>query len=91
MRDPPRAPYTEPLVAADSGFVTRIDNRKLARLAKLCGAPEGPAAGVRLEVRLGDEVRAGQTLLLLHAETPGELNYARDYAQGAGSIVLIEP
>jgi thymidine phosphorylase len=91
LRDPPRSRFTEPLAASGSGFVTRIDNRKLARLAKLCGAPESPAAGVRLEVRLGDEVRAGQPLLLLHAETPGELSYARDYAEGAGSILLIEP
>lgn len=91
LRAPPRAAFVEPLVASGSGYVTRIDNRKLARLARLCGAPESPAAGVRLEVRLGEEVTAGQPLLQLHAQTPGELDYARDYARGAGSILLIEP
>jgi thymidine phosphorylase len=90
LREPPRAAYIEPLVAARGGFVTRIDNRRLARLAKLCGAPESAAAGVHLEVRLGDEVVAGQSLLHLHARTPGELAYALDYAREAGSILLIE-
>jgi thymidine phosphorylase len=91
LRVPPRATFMEPIAATCSGFVTRIDNRKLARLAKLCGAPESPAAGVRLEVRLGQEVTAGQPLLHLHAQSPGELGYAMDYARGAGSILLIEP
>ena len=90
MRDPPRAGFIQPLRAARSGFVTLIDNRRLSRLAKLCGAPGSPAAGVRIEVRLGEEVRAGQPLLHLHAQTPGELAYAVDYARSAGSILLIE-
>lgn len=91
MRVPPRAAFVQPLAAACAGFVTRIDNRKLARLARLCGAPESPAAGLQLEVRLGQEVTAGQPLLHLHAQSPGELGYAMDYAREAGSILLIEP
>lgn len=90
LREPPRAAFVEPLVATRSGFVTRIDNRRLARLAKLCGAPESPAAGIHLEVRLGEEVAVDQPLLHLHAHSPGELAYAMDYARGAGSILLIE-
>jgi thymidine phosphorylase len=90
MRTPPRAAFVEPLLATHAGYITRIDNRKLSRLAKLSGAPESPAAGVRLETRLGDEVRAGQPLLYLHAQSPGELAYAMDYARTVGSILLIE-
>src|SRR5690606_191518 len=83
MREPPRARFIEPLGSTHAGFVTRIDNRKLARLAKLCGAPETQAAGVCMQVRLGEEVVTGQPLLLLHARTPAELVYATDYARGA--------
>jgi thymidine phosphorylase len=90
LREPPRAAFVEPLLATQNGYVTRIDNRKLSRLAKLSGAPDSPAAGVHLETRLGEEVRAGQPLLFLHAQTPGELAYAMDYAHTAGSILLIE-
>lgn len=90
LRTPPRASHVEPLAAARHGRVTRIDNRKLSRLAKLAGAPESPAAGVSLHIRLGDTVVPGQPLLLLHAQSPGELAYALDYAQAAGDIVWIE-
>ncbi len=90
LRQPPRARHVAPLVATHAGMIKRIDNRRLARLAKLCGAPARPAAGLRLEVRPGEAVQAGQPLLHLHAQSPGELAYAMDYARGAGDILLIE-
>ena len=89
LREPPRAEHVQPLVAAQAGHVLEIDNRKLSRLAKLAGAPQRPAAGVQLLTRLGDRVEANQPLLLLHAQTPGELAYALDYARTAGSIIRI--
>nr|WP_255682222.1 thymidine phosphorylase family protein [Luteimonas sp. BDR2-5] len=90
LREPPRAACVEPLLAAHAGRVVHIDNRKLSRIAKLAGAPESPAAGLSLDVRLGDEVARGQTLLSLHAQSPGELAYALAYAHEAGDIVHIE-
>ncbi|MCP6757153.1 thymidine phosphorylase, partial [Klebsiella pneumoniae] len=53
-----------------------MDNRRLARIAKLAGAPRAPAAGLDLHVRLNERVETGQPLFTLHAETPGELAYA---------------
>ena len=63
----------------------------LARLAKLAGAPDAKAAGIHMEVRLGDEIDRGQPLLHIHAETPGELAYALDYAAQAGDMIEVEP
>ncbi len=91
LREPPRAPFQEPLLAGRPGRVAAIDNRKLARLAKLAGAPESQAAGVHLRVRLGDAVERGQPLLYVHAQTPGTLAYALNYARRAGDILLLEP
>ena len=79
LREPPQAPYLYKLQATRSGQVTHIDNRQLAQAAKLAGAPADPAAGVVLYKRLGDRVSAGETLLSLHAESPGELEYAVEY------------
>ena len=90
LREPPQAAHVKPLRAGHAGRVVHIDNRKLSRLAKLAGAPDRPAAGVHLQVRLGDELAAGQPLLFLHAQTPGELGYALDYARDAGDIIRIE-
>jgi thymidine phosphorylase len=90
MRTPPVSRHQRPLLAQASGRVGVIDNRKIAKLAKLAGAPDTKAAGVELHVRLGDEVRAGEPLCTLHADTVGELNYALDYAASAGGIIGVE-
>ena len=79
--EPPIAPYQYNWQSQQAGQVVSIDNRLLSQLAKLAGAPEDPAAGVTLEVKLGDSVRQGQLLLTLHADSPGELQYAVEYLQ----------
>jgi thymidine phosphorylase len=80
MREPPTAPLTRAWTATRSGSLTAINNRKISRLAKLAGAPDDPAAGVVLHARLGAAVSAGAPLLTIHAEAPGQLEYALDYA-----------
>lgn len=80
MRVPPVARQMQPLLAERSGRVDGLDNRKLATLAKLAGAPEAKAAGIEMHVRLGDIVHHGEPLCTVHAETRGELDYALAYA-----------
>jgi thymidine phosphorylase len=89
MREPPVAAHTRPILSPHGGHVAAIDNRKLARLAKLAGAPDAKAAGIALRVRLGDSVLANEPLCILHAETPGELDYALAFAQGNPDIVTV--
>lgn len=90
MRTPQTAPLTRPWTAARSGMVTKINNRKISRLAKLAGAPDDSAAGVVMHVRLGEEVRAGAPLLIVHAEAPGQLEYALQYAAANADMFEIE-
>ena len=75
--------------ALESGAVTAIDNRRLARAAKLAGAPAAASAGLDFHVRLGAMVVAGEPLFMLHAETPGELAYALHYITAHPEIVSI--
>jgi thymidine phosphorylase len=89
LRTPPQAPHRFDVVAAHSGAVVSIDNRRLARIAKLAGAPQAPAAGVDLQVRCGEFVERGQPLFTLHAASPGELAYAREYAATQGDTVRV--
>lgn len=79
MRTPPRAQRIHVVPASRDGVLMGVDNRKLARIAKLAGAPASPSAGLRIRKRLGDAVRQGETLFELHAESRGELQYALDY------------
>ena len=90
LREPPRAAFVHPLRAPQAGRVVHINNRKLARLAKLAGAPDTKAAGVSLATRLGEALDRDQPLLHVHAQTPGELAYALDYAGRAGDMFEIE-
>ena len=58
----------------------RSTTAELQSSPKLAGAPDDKAAGVELHVKLGEQVIAGQPLCTVHAEAPGELTYALDYA-----------
>ncbi len=89
MREPPHARLLEPVAASRTGRVRAIDNRSLARVAKLAGAPKTAAAGLELHVRLGDRVERGQPLFTLHSDAPGELAYARRYVEAHDQLIDI--
>lgn len=90
MREPPVAKHRHPLLAERAGRVAEIDNRKIAKLAKLAGAPEAKAAGIELHVKLGSKVSAGEPLCTLHADASGELAYALHYASANRGFMRID-
>jgi thymidine phosphorylase len=84
-RQPPAAgPLVFEVLAPTAGTLIGVDNLRLARIARLTGAPQVPAAGVDLFARLGDHVEAGQPLYRLHACYEADLAFARRMAE-AGS------
>ncbi|WP_452124530.1 thymidine phosphorylase family protein [Euzebyella saccharophila] len=84
------APYQFEMHAPKRGKVKKINNRKIAKLAKLSGAPQSKSAGISMNVRLGDEIEKGELLYILHAETNGELNYALEYYENHDDIITIQ-
>ncbi len=90
MRTPPGSSHRRLLAADRSGRVDLMDNRKIAKLAKLAGAPEAKAAGIELHVRQGDIVSAGQPLCTVHAEARGALAHAMDYAAANADIITVK-
>lgn len=90
LRVPPVAEHRCEVVADRAGRITAFDNRRFARLAKLAGAPTAPAAGVDLFAHVGDIVEAGELMMTVHAEAPGELNYALDYLGQHPDLVSID-
>lgn len=89
FREPTKARFKHPVTAARNGVVRDVDNRILARLAKLAGAPATQSAGIQLHVRLGDAVIEGDPLFTLHADTRGELTYALAYLDMQQEIFVI--
>jgi thymidine phosphorylase len=90
LREPPVAAHRHPVATPSAGLIARIDTRRLARAAKLAGAPSDPAAGLDLHVRVGDRVDGGAPLFTLHAESPGELAYALSFVEARPDIVCVE-
>ena len=89
FREPPVAELRRDVHAATAGTVIAIDNRQLARIAKLAGAPAAKAAGLELHVKIGNRVERGQPLLTLHADTRGEMAYALAFARANPRWVTI--
>lgn len=79
LREPPRAVLVHEVLAERAGHVRAIDNRLLAKLAKLAGAPASAEAGVRIRKQLNEPVMPGEPLLEVHARTRGEMDYALGY------------
>jgi thymidine phosphorylase len=90
LREIPHARMRRVVDAAHPGICVAIDNRRLARVAKLAGAPRAAAAGLEIHVRLGQQVEKGMPLYTVNAEAPGELEYALSYARVHPDIVRVE-
>jgi thymidine phosphorylase len=87
MRTPPVARQNHEVQAVSAGRIWCIDNRRLARVAKLAGAPEDRTAGIELHIRLDADVIAGQPLYTIYADTPGQVEYALAFARANPDIV----
>lgn len=87
--EPVIAKYSYKVHSESEGTLIRIDNRKIAKLAKLSGAPEYKASGVLLSVHLGNTIKKGQLLYTIYAEAKGELKYALNYLRIHKDVMTI--
>ncbi|MGE4064399.1 MAG: thymidine phosphorylase family protein [Rhodospirillaceae bacterium] len=81
---PPKVPILGALVrditAARTGTVVGIDCFRLARIARLAGAPLSKGAGIDLFKKVGDPVKQGEALYRIHSELPSDLAFAVEMA-----------
>lgn len=90
MRSPGHAEHIQTIRAKHDGVVVSIDNRNLARVAKLAGAPQSSVSGIRLLSKLGDAVVKEQPIFEIHTAVQGELIYAAEFLQQMGDVIQIE-
>lgn len=88
--EPPVAKFQTNVLSDKAGVVKSIDCRKIAKVAKLAGAPSDKAAGIYCLHKLGDRVKKGDILYTIHAESKGALNYALEYTESEKQILLIQ-
>jgi thymidine phosphorylase len=77
---PAAAPQRQIIEAPRDGHIRSIDCVALAKIAKLAGAPAHASAGVWCLRGVGDVVSRGEPLFEIHAQTPVQLGFARDFA-----------
>ncbi len=68
------------ICAERDGQVNAIDCFRIARIARLAGAPTDAGAGIDLFRRIGDPVRKGEPLYRIHAEDAADFVTACDAA-----------
>lgn len=82
-------PLVHEIKARSSGKLSAFHNQKLAKVAKLAGAPEDPEAGVYLNRKLGEVVKKGSPVLTLYSKSQEELDFALDYLQKNSDIFTV--
>lgn len=70
-------------------MVLEIDNRKIAKVARLAGAPNSASAGVDFLSPIGKKIEKGDILYTVHSDSEGELEYAFEYMNSQENIIVI--
>lgn len=89
FKEPKFARYKKDIKSETAGTVIGIDNRKLAKIAKLAGAPHSPSAGIYFNSPIGTKIEIGQILYTIYSEAEGELQYTVDYLNSISQIIKI--
>ena len=76
------------VLAARDGVVSAIDCLRLARIARLAGAPIDKGAGVDLFRKIGDPVQQGEPIYRIHAAFEADFRFAGKFAaEGDGFTI----
>jgi len=93
VQGPSRALYplgqlTREVPSPARGRVKAIDCYRIARTARLAGAPTDKGAGVDLLKKVGEAVAEGEALYRIHACFPADFKFATEYARGASGYTV---
>jgi thymidine phosphorylase len=73
-------PLQHEIAAPSGGRVSTIDCHRIARVARLAGAPMDKGAGIDLLRKVGEDVRRGDALYRIHARSEIGLEFAAQLA-----------
>lgn len=83
-RIPKLAKYSAKVAAKQTGRVKAIENKTIAHLARIAGAPKDAAAGLFLHKKINDRVKKGEALYTIYASSEDRLKYALEFAKNSG-------
>ncbi|WP_434623577.1 thymidine phosphorylase family protein [Azospirillum sp. B2RO_4] len=71
------------------GIVSSLDCYRLARIARLAGAPTDKGAGIDLLRKVGEPVRRGEPLYRIHASTNADFTFAQAHAADDNGVRVV--
>lgn len=86
---PPAATLVREIHAEKAGIVGAIDCYRIARIARLAGAPLAKTAGIDLLAKIGTRVRAGDPLYRIQAAAETDFAFATDMAMEANGYGIV--
>ncbi len=71
-----------------SGYVSRIKNKELVRVARAAGSPRDKGAGVVLSKKVGSKVDSGETILTIYADNEQKMQEALAVAVKLEPVII---
>ena len=81
--------HTHVVVASMDGIVDGIDCYRIARIARVAGAPTDKGAGIDLFKKIGDPVQKGESLYRIHAMHATDFRFATEMASTDPGYALV--
>ncbi|MHA1379850.1 MAG: thymidine phosphorylase [Candidatus Helarchaeota archaeon] len=84
----PKSQYSETITCPKTSYITKVDNIKLKRIARLAGAPKDKTAGMIVYGKRGDKMRKGDPLIKIFSNNISNLSKAVELTQSVNPITL---
>ena len=80
--------YQAAIPSPASGYVVSLNNTGLITVARLAGAPHDKGAGIYCNAKIGTQVRKGETIYTIYAESQEHLDRALEEARRLYPVVV---
>ncbi|MBU1203899.1 MAG: AMP phosphorylase [Nanoarchaeota archaeon] len=81
--------YSHIIRTKKSGTIHSINNKEIAKIARMAGSPVDKGAGIYLWVHVRDKVKKGGKLFTLYSENKTRLKYALELHEAKDPITII--
>lgn len=80
--------YSATIKSVVDGNIFHIDNKTMSKIARIAGAPRDKGAGVFLHKSRGNQVRKGEPIFTIYAESETKLDFAIKALEGLEPIEM---
>ena len=87
--DFPSANFFYSVEAHKKGVVEHIDNKLMAKIARLSGAPDTKAAGIHLNVRRNNHIHKGDVLFTVYSDSEQRMEFAKQVIEKNHNKVVV--